>query len=218
MSKSITRDEAATAEGAPLLILATHNEHKVGELRAILSPLLPELHPSCIVSAAGFNLPEPVEDEVTFAGNALIKARAVATTTGILTVADDSGLCVDVLGGAPGVFSARWVGHHGDDLGNLNLLLAQLSDVPDEHRGAGFHCAAAMVTPEGHEIVEEGVMRGHLSRSPRGENGFGYDPIFVPQGLDVSSAELSPAEKDAISHRGKAFRALAPQIAQQLGL
>lgn len=200
----------------PLLILATHNEHKVGELRNILGPLLPGLDPARIVSAAAFHLPEPVEDEVTFAGNALIKARAVATATGILTVADDSGLCVDVLGGAPGVFSARWVGRHGDDLGNLNLLLAQLSDVPDEHRGAGFHCAAAMVTPDGSELVREGVMRGSLARSPRGANGFGYDPIFIPVGLTVSSSELSPAEKDAISHRGQAFRSLAPDLGREL--
>ena len=218
MGEAVIEDGIATPEAAPLLILATHNEHKVGELRNILAPLLPGLDPARIVSASAFNLPEPVEDEVTFAGNALIKARAVAVATGILTVADDSGLCVDVLGGAPGVFSARWVGRHGDDLGNLNLLLAQLSDVPDEHRGAGFHCAAAMVTLDGREIVEEGVMRGHLIRSMRGENGFGYDPIFVPEGLEVSSAELSPAEKDTISHRGKAFRALAPQIGQELGL
>ena len=200
----------------PLLILATHNEHKVRELRDILQPLLPGLDPRLIVSAATFSLPEPVEDEVTFAGNALIKARAVARATGILAVADDSGLCVDVLGGAPGVFSARWVGHHGDDLGNLNLLLNQLSDVPDEHRGAAFRCAAAMVRPDGSETVREGEMRGSLLRAPRGANGFGYDPIFVPEGMDLSTAELAPADKDAISHRGRAFRALAEEIEREL--
>lgn len=204
-------------ESAPRLVLATHNEHKVGELRSILQPLLPWLDPRCIVSAAAFDVPEPVEDEVTFAGNALIKARAVARATGLLTVADDSGLAVNVMGGAPGVFSARWVGHHGDDEGNLNLLLAQLSDVPDPHRGAAFHCAAAMVTCDGREIVREGIMWGHLARSPRGDFGFGYDPIFIPEGLEVSSAELSPADKDAISHRGNAFRALAPEISAELG-
>ena len=209
MSESFSSDSAGAA---PLLILATHNEHKVGELRNILGPLLPGLDPARIVSAASFNLPEPVEDEVTFAGNALIKARAVAAATGILTVADDSGLCVDVLGGAPGVFSARWVGRHGDDLGNLNLLLAQLSDVPDEHRGAGFHCAAAMVTPDGREVVCEGVMRGSLARSPRGENGFGYDPIFNVPDLDCTAAELEPATKNRLSHRGKALAQLAKAL------
>ena len=205
-----------SGDPAPLLILATHNEHKVTELRNILQPLLPGLDPQRIVGAASFELPEPVEDEVTFAGNALLKARTVARATGILTVADDSGLGVDVLGGAPGVFSARWMGHHGDDLGNLNLLLAQLADVPDEHRGAAFHCAAAMVTADGREIVHEGVMRGSLSREPRGGHGFGYDPIFVPLGMQVTSAELPPQEKDAISHRGQAFRTLAPEIAREL--
>ncbi len=200
----------------PLLILATHNEHKVGELRNILQPLLPGLDPQRVVSAAAFDLPEPIEDEVTFAGNALIKARVLAQATGILTVADDAGLCVDVLGGAPGVFSARWAGHHGDDLGNLNLLINQLADVPDEHRGAAFHCAAAMVTPDGREVVREGQMRGTLLRTPRGENGFGYDPIFVPEGLTVSASELSSSQKDAISHRGRAFRALAPNIGREL--
>ncbi|MCF2707140.1 RdgB/HAM1 family non-canonical purine NTP pyrophosphatase [Arcanobacterium haemolyticum] len=200
------------------LILATHNAHKVGELRAILAPLLPGLEPEDIVGASEYGLPEPVEDAVTFAGNALIKARAIATATGLPALADDSGLCVDVLGGAPGVFSARWCGKHGEDRANLELLLAQLSDVPDEHRGAQFHCAAVMVTPDGREFVCEADMEGSLLRSPRGEHGFGYDPIFQPLGMSVSSAELSPEAKDAISHRGQAFRALAPAIADVLAL
>lgn len=202
----------------PRLILATRNEHKVGELRAILVPLLPGLGVEEIIGARDFDLPEPVENEVSFAGNALIKARQLAQHTGIAAIADDSGLCVDVLGGAPGIFSARWCGHHGDDAANLQLLINQLSDVEEPHRGAAFHCAAALVLPDGREFVCEGEMRGSLLFEPRGQNGFGYDPIFLPEGYELSASELSPAEKDAISHRGKAFRALAPRIAEILGL
>ena len=191
------------------LVLATRNPHKVAELRAILLPLLPGAE---IVGAEAFDVPEPVEDEVTFAGNALIKARQLAEATGLLALADDSGICVDAMGGAPGVFSARWCGRHGDDAANLELLLAQMADVPERHRGASFVCAAAMAAPDGREEVAEGIMRGSLLFAPRGENGFGYDPIFRPEGLSVSSAELTPERKDAISHRGKAFRALAARI------
>lgn len=200
------------------LVLATRNEYKVGELRAILAPLLPQLNPDDIVGVSEFDIPEAVEDEVTFAGNALIKARSVAQATGLPAIADDSGICVDAMGGAPGVFSARWCGRHGDDEANLRLLLAQMSDVPDRHRGAEFFCAAALVEPDGSETVCEGIMRGVLLREPRGEGGFGYDPIFRADSQSVSNAELTPAEKDAISHRGKAFRALAPAIARVLGL
>ncbi len=191
------------------LVLATRNPHKVAELRAILLPLLPGAE---IVGAEAFDVPEPVEDEVTFAGNALIKARQLAEATGLLALADDSGICVDAMGGAPGVFSARWCGRHGDDAANLELLLAQMADVPERHRGACFVCAAAMAAPDGREEVAEGIMRGSLLFAPRGENGFGYDPIFRPEGLSVSSAELTPERKEAISHRGKAFRALAARI------
>ncbi|MCI1676350.1 MAG: RdgB/HAM1 family non-canonical purine NTP pyrophosphatase [Ancrocorticia sp.] len=202
---------------SPRLILATRNDHKVRELHAILAPLLPGLNQDDVVGANAYDLPEPVEDEVTFAGNALLKARQIARATGVLAVADDSGLCVDALGGAPGVFSARWCGHHGDDQANLQLLLNQLSDVPEKYRGAHFHCAAVIVTPDGREYVREGDMFGTLLYAPRGENGFGYDPIFSPvEYPDLSSAELSPAQKDAISHRGKAFRALAPLIQAEL--
>lgn len=191
------------------LVLATRNPHKVAELRAILLPLLPGAE---IVGAEAFDVPEPVEDEVTFAGNALIKARQLAEATGLLALADDSGICVDAMGGAPGVFSARWCGRHGDDAANLELLLAQMADVPERHRGASFVCAAAMAAPNGREEVAEGAMRGSLLFAPRGENGFGYDPVFRPEGLSVSSAELTPERKEAISHRGKAFRALAARI------
>lgn len=205
------------------LVLATHNRHKLGELRAILTPLVPGLDPQDVVSAADLDATEPREDGVTFAENALIKARALVAVTGLPAVADDSGLCVDVLGGAPGVFSARWAGRHGDDRANLELLLAQLADVPTVHRGAGFVCAAALVTPDGLEHVETGTMRGTLTTAPRGSQGFGYDPVLVPDaqpsraaGAPLTSAELTPEEKNAISHRGAAFRALARVVAQQV--
>ena len=199
------------------LVLATHNAHKLGELREILDGRVPGLDPADIVGAGDVGAPEPREDGVTFAENALIKARALAAHTGLPAVADDSGLCVDVLGGAPGIFSARWAGGHGDDAANLRLLLDQLSDVAPEHRAAHFACAAALVTPDGFEHVEIGEFHGTLTYEPRGTGGFGYDPILVPDGDTRTSAELTPAEKNAISHRGKAFRALAPTIVRVLG-
>ena len=202
--------------GRPRLVLATRNAHKIAELRAVLAPLLPDLLEGDVVGAEHFDVPEPVEDGVTFEENALIKARALAEATGLPAVADDSGLAVDVLGGAPGIFSARWAGRHGDDRANLELLLAQLGDVRPEHRAARFVCAAALVTPDGDELVELGTMPGTLLTEPRGSGGFGYDPILRPEGEERSSAELSPAEKNAISHRGKALRALAPRIAAVL--
>ena len=202
------------------LVLATHNAHKLGELRAILVPAdgsgVPGLSADEVVSAAGLGAPEPVEDGLTFAANALLKARALARATGLVAVADDSGLAVDVLGGAPGIFSARWAGRHGDDAANLDLLLAQLSDIAPEHRGAQFVCAAAIVTPDGREHVEHGYLRGTLLTARRGTGGFGYDPILLPTGSDRSTAELTPAEKNAISHRGEAFRALVPHVAAAL--
>jgi XTP/dITP diphosphohydrolase len=205
------------------LVLATHNQHKVGELRAILLPVVPDLAPDDVVASGDVGAPDVRETGVTFAENALLKARAVTAATGLPAVADDSGLCVDVLGGAPGVFSARWSGRHGDDAANLALLLAQVADVPAEHRGAQFVCAAVLVTPDGRETVVEGTMRGRLTFAPRGDGGFGYDPVLEPDeqparaaGRVLTSAELTPEEKNAISHRGKAFRALAPAIAEVL--
>ncbi|GIG28355.1 RdgB/HAM1 family non-canonical purine NTP pyrophosphatase [Cellulomonas marina] len=209
------------------LVLATHNAHKVEELRAILGAALPDLPDDAVVGAADLGVPEPVEDGVTFAANALIKARALAAATGLPAVADDSGLAVDVLGGAPGIFSARWAGRHGDDAANLALLLAQLADIAPEHRGARFVCAAALVVPagaagvageaaDGFEHVELGTLEGTLATAPRGGHGFGYDPVLVPTGSDRTCAELDPAEKNAISHRGAAFRALAPVVARVL--
>lgn len=208
-----------TVPPAARIVLATHNTKKVGELRAILAASGLDLSDGELVTSGEVGAPEPVEDGVTFAENALIKARAVCAATGLPAVADDSGLAVDVLGGAPGIFSARWAGKHGDDLGNLELLLGQLGDVRPEHRQAGFVCAAALVTPDGREEVHLGEMRGVLETAPRGTNGFGYDPILVPdEGThDRTAAELDPEEKNAISHRGKAFRALAPAILAVLG-
>ena len=202
---------------SPRLVLATHNAHKLREVRQILAEAIPGFDPEDLVSAPDLGADEPVEDGVTFAENALIKARAIAAFTHLPAIADDSGLAVDVLGGAPGIFSARWCGRHGDDRANLDLLLAQLADVSDAHRGAAFVCAAALVLPDGRELVEHGEMRGRLLRAPVGEGGFGYDPILVPDGESRSSAQLTPGEKNALSHRGRAFRALAPAIVAALG-
>ncbi|MHA6621603.1 RdgB/HAM1 family non-canonical purine NTP pyrophosphatase [Pseudonocardia sp. DLS-67] len=156
--------------------------------------------------------PEAPETGATFAENALAKARDAAAATGMPSVADDSGLAVDALNGMPGVLSARWSGRHGDDVANLELLLGQVADVPDERRGAAFVCAAALVVPNGPETVVHGEWRGRIVRAPRGTNGFGYDPIFVPDGEERTSAELGAQEKDAASHRGRAMRALLPHL------
>ena len=199
----------------PTVVLATRNAHKVGELRAVLEPLLPGVR---VLGVDAFDdVPEVAETGVTFAENALLKARAVAEATGVLAVADDSGICVDVLGGAPGIFTARWACRHGDDAANLDLLLAQLADVPPAHRGGAFVCAAAVAVPGGGpEHVELGELRGHLVTAPSGGGGFGYDPVFVPGDADRTLAEHTAQEKNAVSHRGLAFRALAPRLAELL--
>jgi len=193
-------------------VLATRNAHKLGELQAILTDAAVD------VSLVGMNafpdVADVIEDGLTFAANAAKKARETAAATGLACVADDSGLCVDALNGMPGVFSARWSGRHGADVANLDLVLAQLSDVADELRGARFECAAALALPSGEERVVTGIIEGVLLRARRGAGGFGYDPIFLPHGYDRTTAEMSPAEKNAISHRGRAFRALAPSISE----
>ena len=195
------------------VVLATHNRGKLAELRDLLAAALPGADVErLVVDAAAAGAPDVVEDGTTFEANALLKARAATAATGLIAVADDSGLAVDVLGGAPGIFSARWSGRHGDDAANLRLLLAQLSDVPDAHRGAQFVCAAALVTPDGREHVETGTLRGALLREPVGDGGFGYDPVLRPDGSDRTCAELTRAEKNAISHRGRAMRALLPHL------
>jgi XTP/dITP diphosphohydrolase len=195
------------------LLLATANQKKLLELQRILGP-------AADVSLVGLgdfpDYPDVPETGLTFGENALIKAREGVSRTGLPTVADDSGLAVDALNGMPGVFSARWAGAHGDDQANLDLVLAQIGDVPDEHRGGAFVCAAALVLPNGREHLVEGRQAGRILRSRRGEDGFGYDPIFLGDGQTRTNAELSPAEKDAISHRGKAFRELAKVIAREL--
>jgi XTP/dITP diphosphohydrolase len=197
------------------LVLATANQHKLVELTRILAAGHVDV---TLVSLAEFpGAPDVAETGATFAANALLKARAIADFTGLPAVADDSGLCADALNGMPGVLSARWSGRHGDDAANLRLLLAQLADVPDERRGAQFVCAAALVLPGGREHVSEGVVRGSLIREPRGQNGFGYDPVFVPDSASTTTAEMDSADKDRISHRGKALRGLAPVIAAFLG-
>ncbi len=197
------------------VVFATGNAHKVGEVQRILD-----------AAAAGVEVlslqqwptaPTPIEDGLTFADNALIKARAISQHTGLPTIADDSGICVDALNGMPGIFSARWSGQHGHDEQNLELLLGQVREVPDDRRSARFVCAAAIVTPSGAERVVEGTIDGVLTRERQGSGGFGYDPIFRPHGYTLTTAQLSAEEKDAISHRGAAFRALAPVIAELLG-
>lgn len=189
-------------------VLATRNDHKVEEVMRILQAEGVDIELLALPSDA----PDVAETESTFAGNALLKARSAAEATGLPAIADDSGLCVDALHGMPGVLSARWSGRHGDDAANLALVLAQLSEVPDARRGAQFVCAAAWVVPGSHEHVVEGVLEGTLAHEPRGIHGFGYDPIFTPQGYALTTAELRPHEKDAISHRGQALRALARTV------
>ncbi|ROQ97810.1 XTP/dITP diphosphohydrolase [Streptomyces sp. 2132.2] len=197
------------------LILATRNAGKVAELHAILSDAG---LPYELVGADAYpQIPDVKETGISFAENALLKAHALAQATGLPAIADDSGLCVDVLNGAPGIFSARWAGKHGDDRANLDLLLAQLGDIADEHRGAHFACAAALALPDGTERVVEGRLLGTLRHTPAGTGGFGYDPILQVEGDTRTCAELTPAEKNAISHRGQAFRALVPFIRALVG-
>ena len=196
------------------LILATRNAGKITELHAILAGAgLPHE----LVGADAYpEIPDVKETGVTFAENALLKAHALARATGLPAVADDFGLCVDILGGAPGIFSARWAGRHGDDAANLALLLAQLGDIGTPHRAAHFACAAAFALPDGTTRVVEGHLTGTLRHTPAGTGGFGYDPILQPDNDTRTCAELTPAEKNAISHRGKAFRALAPLLTDLL--
>ncbi|HJT02922.1 MAG TPA: RdgB/HAM1 family non-canonical purine NTP pyrophosphatase [Pseudonocardiaceae bacterium] len=193
------------------LLLATRNTRKLAELRRILA--LSDLGGVQVIGlddVAPF--PEAPETGATFEDNALSKAQDAVAATGLATIADDSGLEVNALNGMPGVLSARWAGRHGDDVANLQLLLDQLTDVPDDRRGAAFVCAAALVVPGAGQTVVRAHWGGTLTRAPRGSNGFGYDPIFVPAGDRRTSAELDPAEKDAVSHRGQALRALLPAL------
>ncbi|HEX4721517.1 MAG TPA: RdgB/HAM1 family non-canonical purine NTP pyrophosphatase [Pseudonocardiaceae bacterium] len=193
------------------LLVASRNAKKLAELNRILAA--ENMSSLTVVGLADVPpFPEAPETGATFEENALAKARDAVAATGLPTVADDSGLAVDALNGMPGVLSARWAGGHGDDAANLDLVVAQLRDVPDERRGGAFVCAAALVTADGTETVVRGEWRGTLIREAHGANGFGYDPIFVPDGYDVTSAELEPAAKDALSHRGRALRLLLPTL------
>lgn len=194
------------------VVLASRNAKKLAELRRIIAPLVPGVQVLGLDDVTPFD--EPAETEPTFEGNALIKARACLEATGLPSLADDSGLCVDALNGMPGVLSARWSGE-GDAANNV-LLLRQVADVPDERRGAQFRCAVALCLPDGTEIVEHGEMSGRLLRSEQGEGGFGYDPLFAADGYEVSTAQLPSHEKDQISHRGKALTAIAPRVADAL--
>ncbi len=208
---------------APRVFLASRNAKKIAEMRRILDVYVPGIKVLGLDDVEHYD--EPAETEPTFEGNALLKARAAVAATGLPSLADDSGLCVDALNGMPGVLSARWSGLAKDgvkdvDRANNELLLAQLGDVPDERRGARFRCAVALVVPDGSgdtvEHVEHGEMRGRIIREMRGSGGFGYDVLFVAEGHEATSAELPPAEKDAISHRGEALRKIAPVVADAL--
>ncbi len=196
------------------LLLATRNAGKLAELQRLLATAVPGVQVVGLRDVPEY--PEAPETGATFEDNALLKAREAVRYTGLTAVADDSGITVDALNGMPGVLSARWSGRHGDDAANTALLLGQLADVPEERRGAAFICAAALVTPDGAEHVLARHWRGTVLREPRGSNGFGYDPVFRPEGRACTAAELAPAEKDAISHRGQAFTALLPVISSVL--
>jgi XTP/dITP diphosphohydrolase len=212
----VAAESDVTAMAADTVVLATRNAAKLRELARILGAedgaSLDGGEQIRLVGLDEFpGAPDVPETGATFEENALLKARAITDYTGLPAVADDSGLCVDALNGMPGVLSARWAGRHGDDQANLELVLAQVADVPDTRLGAQFVCAAALVA-DGAEWVVTGRVEGRLIRAPRGSGGFGYDPIFLPDGFDQTTAEMTAEAKDAISHRGRAFRALTPFI------
>ena len=197
------------------LVLATRNQGKITEFRRILE----DLAPGQIELIGVDKFPDLVDVEETgtsFEENSLLKARYTSQATGLPAIADDSGLCVDALNGDPGIFSARWAGVHGNDQANLEKVLEQLKDVPDEKRTAHFKCVASLVLPDGREQVAKARFEGHILHAPVGENGFGYDPIFQPLGLSISSAQMSAQEKDLVSHRGKSLRSIAPHVIQML--
>ena len=196
------------------LVIASRNKGKIEELARILAIVAPNVE---LVGSDQFpDLSDVAETGETFAANALLKARTIARETGLPAIADDSGLCVDALNGAPGIYSARWSGVHGDDQANLKKVLVQLQEVSNENRGAAFKCVVALVLPSGQEATREGEIRGEIRRGPTGNGGFGYDPIFQPSGFSITMAELSAEAKDEISHRGKALRAIAPEVARLL--
>jgi len=197
------------------LVLATRNQGKITEFRRILDELAPGQID--LIGVDQFpDLEDVDETGATFEENSLLKARYTCMATGLPAIADDSGLCVDFLKGDPGIFSARWAGNHGDDQANIEKLLQQLKEVPDTERTAHFKCVASLVMPDGREQVAEGRFEGHILHAPVGDNGFGYDPIFQPLGLSISSAQMSAQEKDLVSHRGTSLRSIAPHVIQML--
>jgi XTP/dITP diphosphohydrolase len=199
---------------SPRVVLATNNAKKLAELRRIVAAEAPDFEILGLADVPGY--PEPAETERTFEGNALLKARACVAATGLPALADDSGLAIDVLNQMPGVRSARWAGPGATDEQNNALLLRQLEDVPPAERTARFICAMALVLPDGAEHIRIGELRGRLAVSPAGQNGFGYDPLFVADGYSITNGELEPAVKDAISHRGRAVRAIVPVLIAEL--
>ena len=198
----------------PDLVLATRNKGKIAEVQRLISLHAPQV---TLRSVAEFNLDDVEETGTTFEENALLKAETIARQTGLTALADDSGIAIDALDGAPGVYSARWSGVHGDDAANVAKVLLELSDVPDEDRGAQFVCVIALAHPDGRSIIVRGEVEGVVRRDPIGNHGFGYDPIFQPDGYAITTAQMDPETKDAISHRGKALREIASKIGPFIG-
>ncbi len=199
---------------SPRLVVATANQNKLAEIRQILAKHLPNVDTTLVVDQAQYGVGDIVEDGANFAENATIKAQAVAHASGLPALADDSGLIVDVLGQAPGILSARWSGHHGADTENYQLLLRQIADLPDTLRAAHFTCAATLALPTGQSTTEHGHLTGSLTRTARGNNGFGYDPIFVPTGWQKTLAETNAEQKNKVSHRAQAVTKLIPELAK----
>ena len=201
---------------AQRLVLATRNQGKIVELRRILDAISNGTIE--LVSVDQYpDIADVEETGSTFEENALLKAVAICKATGLPALADDSGLCVDALGGAPGIFSARYAGKHGDDIANMNKVLVELKSVEDSKRSAHFTCVTALVMPDGRKVTKAGEFHGFIAHAPVGEHGFGYDPIFIPQGSSITSAQMSPHEKDLLSHRGISLRAIAPHVIELLG-
>lgn len=204
------------------IVLATRNLGKVAEFERLLKDLTDQngIEPIKVLGLSHFpQMPDVEETGATFVENSLLKSRAVAKYANLPAIADDSGLCIDYLNGDPGIFSARWAGEHGNDAANNAKVLKQLEGVPTEKRGAYFTCVVTLVFPMGHknegvEVIESGKLSGTLAFEPKGSGGFGYDPLFLPMGFEVTMAEISPAAKDEISHRGRAMRKITPQITQ----
>jgi len=192
------------------LVLATRNAGKILEVERLLQAHAPQIH---VRSVSEFNLDDVEETGDTFEANALLKAETIARNTCLPALADDSGIAIDALGGAPGIYSARWAGVHGDDAANIAKVLEQLESIPDADRGAQFVCVIALALPDGRSMTVRAEVEGQVRRVPMGDQGFGYDPIFQPDGFTITTAEMSPEQKDAISHRGKALREIAPKIA-----